>query len=873
MGIHEDILAWSNDKLTPWRRDALRRLCENGELTEADLDELYDLAKQHHGLAPATDPPVPPAPFGPTHFPSAPEATQQVSLTSLHSLQNVGLLVPGQSLDFHPTGLTVIYGGNGSGKSGYARILKQACRARSPGMVYANAFSPEFSDLIPTAKIDFSVDGTVDQADWVSRQASRAELRAVSVFDSDCADHYLRSQETATYQPTVFSYLQELALGISEALGKRIDAETRTLQTDVSPFNVVPEDTDAGKAVRPLTAKTDLGNLADLATLSAGEMAELESLPAEISEADPTTKAENQEHGATKVAAVAAELEAAKASVASSRVQELKEARQKLLDAEAAEKAAAGLLQADDPAPLLSGTGESVWTSLFRAAQSFSVGAAYPGQAFPAAEEGSRCVLCQQDLGPDAQARMARFADFINDTASSLASASRDAYKKQLATLAGVTLPALPSDTVLASLEKRSPGISQQIADLSTDLSARLQWLRECAAANAWTQEPGYSSTDPLPALAAMAQSLTASAKSLRENIDSTLLATKRSRLRELQARVTLGEHMPSIRKAVADLDRQAKLAKCKIDAAGTRGISTFAKQLAKSYISDSLASQMKAEVERLNLHHIDANVEFDGDYGAVRLRVLLPKSNLNPHLVLSEAEQRICSLAYFFAEQVESKSTSTIVFDDPVTSLDHNHRAAVARRIVEEAAGRQVIVFTHDAVFFGELQFYSEELKVAQAVRCMEYRAEGPGCIDESLPWDMRGHNDRISEHHTRQKQLAVSFNNPPSDIERRAVRNAYNDLRATLEIGIEDIVLNGTIERFRDGISVGRLAGVTQVEPEEFAEVETLHDRFCRQVSAHSHSGGQQRAVVQPGELLADIQAVDKLLKGIRARRNKKK
>ncbi len=63
-----------------------------------------------------------------------------------------------------------------------------------------------------------------------------------------------------------------------------------------------------------------------------------------------------------------------------------------------------------------------------------------------------------------------------------------------------------------------------------------------------------------------------------------------------------------------------------------------------------------------------------------------------------------MCALAYFFAELHQSGSSSGIVFGDPVSSLDHYHRTAVAKRIVEESAVRQVIVFTHDAVFFGEL-------------------------------------------------------------------------------------------------------------------------------------------------------------------------
>ncbi|MGA4814767.1 hypothetical protein ACPA9J_02630 [Pseudomonas aeruginosa] len=40
------------------------------------------------------------------------------------------------------------------------------------------------------------------------------------------------------------------------------------------------------------------------------------------------------------------------------------------------------------------------------------------------------------------------------------------------------------------------------------------------------------------------------------------------------------------------------------------------------------------------------------------------------------------------------------VVFDDPVTSMDHVRKEAIAQRLVDEAAKRQVIVFTHDILF-----------------------------------------------------------------------------------------------------------------------------------------------------------------------------
>ncbi len=58
-------------------------------------------------------------------------------------------------------------------------------------------------------------------------------------------------------------------------------------------------------------------------------------------------------------------------------------------------------------------------------------------------------------------------------------------------------------------------------------------------------------------------------------------------------------------------------------------------------------------------------------------------------------------SLAAFLSELSVSANDSAIIFDDPVSSLDHEYREALAKRLADEAAGgRQVIVFTHDIAF-----------------------------------------------------------------------------------------------------------------------------------------------------------------------------
>ena len=53
-----------------------------------------------------------------------------MKLLAVRGVKNVNRLRPDQRLTFGTDGVTVVFGFNGSGKSGYARLVKQMVRTR-----------------------------------------------------------------------------------------------------------------------------------------------------------------------------------------------------------------------------------------------------------------------------------------------------------------------------------------------------------------------------------------------------------------------------------------------------------------------------------------------------------------------------------------------------------------------------------------------------------------------------------------------------------------------------------------------------------------------------------------------------------------------
>ncbi len=143
MALLDEILKWSQSELKLWQQDAIRRLflAPKTGLTEQDMADLYDLLLAEHQLPNPSN--LVPVPLSAAHLPANQTAAAPVVLKAMRDTKHLNRLASGQVLAFATIGLTVIFGGNGSGKSGYARALKRACRARDQiEPVHPDAFDP-----------------------------------------------------------------------------------------------------------------------------------------------------------------------------------------------------------------------------------------------------------------------------------------------------------------------------------------------------------------------------------------------------------------------------------------------------------------------------------------------------------------------------------------------------------------------------------------------------------------------------------------------------------------------------------------------------------------------------------------------------------
>lgn len=235
---------------------------------------------------------------------------------------------------------------------------------------------------------------------------------------------------------------------------------------------------------------------------------------------------------------------------------------------------------------------------------------------------------------------------------------------------------------------------------------------------------------------------------------------------------------------------------------------------------------------------------------------------------VLSEGESRALSLAAFLTELSTASTGSAIIFDDPVSSLDHVWRERIARRLVAEAKGRQVIVFTHDLLF---LRFLLDECS-RQIVSCQNQyvRRDGEaGLCSPELPWIAMNVKDRIGRlRFLWQGAEKLKRTSSPEAYEAEA-RNIYGLLREAWEQAVGEVLLYDVIERYRHSIETQRMRYLHDITKTDCDAVEEGMGECSRWMRGHDHPPADGTPFPTPAELQKRINDLDDWVKAIRKRR----
>ncbi|RRN55508.1 hypothetical protein EIM48_10280 [Pseudoxanthomonas sp. SGNA-20] len=862
MTVLQEILEWSQDR-PAWQRDALRRLVLNGELSEEDIDDLTEICKSSRGLAEQRDV----VPLGREHVPDR-TAGAPVSLVSIFHQRGVNALADNQTLKFGP-GLTVVYGDNGAGKTGYIRILKNACRTRAQEPILGNIVFGNKTNA-PVVSIKYKVGEGSDLREWTFRSEDPF-LSRVSVFDTQCAAFYLTEKTDVLFRPFGLDLFDKLVKAC-KAIRAKLESEQRALGTSALPAlqSTIPAGTTVAKFLANVNSLTKLEDAQALAQLSKEDEDRLELLEKSLLDLqanDPQKLIQQLAVRANRVKALVRHLKDVEAALSDDPVKAVFETR---TEGNRKSEESKRLREATFPQGLLPGTGGDTWKALWESARRFSKEHTYPGKPFPFVEEGAKCSLCQQDLDHAAAHRLKQFEEFVASTLEQELRQIRDTFSRQRRVFADLK-------TTTEAVEETLKEIRIDHEALADSISAALasNERRRIAVLSALMGNKDLAADCPaLVSVVAEAESLLVQIeeriKTLRTGANDQIRRSMTAEAQELRARNILTENLQTV---LNDIERQKKCAAYSlcIDDTKTQAITAKSTSVTKAVVSQKLKQTFQEELANLSFQHAEVELkEIGGADGVFYHKLVLTRApSVELTRVVSEGEQRCLSIAAFFAELSTADDLSGIVFDDPMSSLDFRWRNAVARRLVEESRKRQVIVFTHDVVFLLSLRQYADELGVELLDQHVRHSGIGSGVCTEELPWVALPVKKKIGYLKKCWQEAARRSRDGDQDGYEKEAKFLYGLLREAWERAIEEVLLGGIVVRYRPGVQTQHIAQIADISPDDCKSVEIAMTKCSTWLPGHDEAAAARAPVPGPKELEADIRDLENWVDEIRKRR----
>lgn len=836
-GISASLTKWFSER-PQWLQIAATQLLQQFELTDKDISELVNFCQQEAdgNLLKTT------CSFPATAFSQG--AAGSLRLCSISEIEGVNALAPKKPLEFGKGNITIVYGNNGSGKSGYVRLLKHVCGARETGTLHRNVYKS--GSAAQQACISFEQDGVPKSHTW-SGQGICDDLSSVDIFDTSFGKVFVSSEDEVSYEPPVLSFFSSLILTCEKV--------TSALDTEANRHHSKKPNIPADKRVTPegvwyeaISANTITQDIDKHCEFGSNDETEMQTLQQRLAEQAPEEKAKQLRKQKQHIDTLVQDAQKYLEQLSDENYQRIIAAKKKsILKKAAADTAAEKVFSGSE----LEGIGSPVWIELWEAARNYSESAAYKEAEYPNIADGSRCVVCHQTLTQEAKKRLVSFENFVKGEMQKAASDAAKEYET-----ARQTIESLPtSETLKTRID--AAGITQdEAASQVMDFFAQLQTRKD--------QLPGidYEEAIPDPLLSPKwIEEANAQSKSLGElsaKYDEDAKIDNREEIKKnldsLQARKWLSEHRAAIDQEVTRLKLLNQIEEAR-KSTNTKALSQKKGELAEALITDAFVQRFNMELKALGASQVKVElVKSKVSKGRVLHKLQLQGASQNGLAdVLSEGENRIVSIAAFLADVTGKSNQAPFIFDDPISSLDQSYEESVIQRLIELSYDKQIIVFTHRLSLLGTVRYFAEKKAIKPdvvSIRSADWGTGEPAPIPLSQNDIKSALNKLIDQRYQDAKQASENGEFEHAEI---LLKSICSEFRTLVERSIENDLLCGVVQRFQRPVHTLKLKELPKLKEADCNLLDSLMTKY----SGFEHSQPTESPVELPktDDLLADM------------------
>lgn len=844
-GTPKDVFAEWFAARPKWMQTAAARLATTRRMpSPEDIRDLANLCMaEANGVAAAFET-MPHGMFG------AADGADAFKLRKLDKVVGVNAIRENACLDFGTADFSVVFGMNGSGKSGYARLLKHVCGARHKEDLLPNVFNAAKPG--PSCEVTVITGANAKTLEWKAEPDGLRPLRSIHVFDTAAAESYVDSKNLASYEPRRMRFLSSLIL-VCDAVANELATRKTALPKTFPAVPVEHTQTVVANFVSQLRDTTKVEAIDVAGSWSNENLEERQDIEKSLKQHDVAARVKQLGLDKRTLALFVESYETLKLATSDEEVSKLLKSKQEAISKRKAATEDAAKVFAGSA---LDGIGSASWRLMWEQAREYSETTAYPERDFPATDDGDLCVLCHHPLDAEAKDRLSRFEAFVK---GGLEASATKAEKKYADAVAG--LPSLP-DREKWKLDvdflKVDPAAGEALFEA---VAARLAAIPKVEAKEA-LHSVDWTTVD--------AAVLAASATQTKEGADLDELgkdgkkAELEKKLKELKAREWLSQQKAAAIQEVGRLAEVKRLEKAEA-LTKTNALTTKKNELAKDELEAGYRDRFLAELRALGGMRLKVGpVAVPEGKGKISFRLEIKDAVLKASAgsVLSEGESRIVALAAFLADITGSGQPTPFVFDDPVSSLDQEFEERVVERLVELAKTRQVVVFTHRLSLLALVEDAIEARKRAAAavpalsITTLRRIGDSTGRVDEL---DVRHKKPKSGFTAIRDHKLPKIRKHEKDGNAAEydsALKTTCGDFRILTERSVEKVILDGLMERFRRSIQTKQLKSLTKINAADCALIDSMMTKYSK--FEHSQPDELAGILPTPDELAADLDTV---------------
>ncbi|WP_456439610.1 AAA family ATPase [Psychroserpens sp.] len=753
----------------------------------------------------------------PTYIPTS----KNIELKTLSNITGVNRLAQNQTLTFSDN-LTVVFGENGTGKTGYGRVLKTL------GFSYDNnnqILSNIFGTTQPkTATIEFKANGTNDTFKWNGTNTNH-QLENICVFNSNCVQISLSDRQLIV-SPIGFHLFNLVTLELNK-LSSLLDTEITKYPTVLAWSDTLNTGTPQQVYISKLSKTATEQQLIELSTYTSKQEQNLKDKKTEMANLNKTllkTEIKNLNSSIAEIKEIVTKIKTAQTKLNSNSWKEFIDIKKQIRELEG--KTKTGIKEIAETNGIKFYETQQFQLFLKSAEDYIKIinKLKYP-------DNDDTCIYCQQPLESSAKELLASYRTLLNDkTQENLLSLNKQKSSiiKRVAKIDNNLIfhqstfgvdsdknPLQPAEIAEYNKglgEMKTIFVTDKIDDNSSFIFDYEKYINFLNTKNTLLNEV-----------------LTQKQENL-SNI-STKETELKNQIAELKDRKLLSSKIAEVKTSIINHGVVSTL-NSKKSSFNTASISRKTTGARDSLVKSNFNTIFRTELKELRKSHINIDLSFDTDRGNSKI-----SHRINTHLltdILSEGEQKSIALAEFLTELQLDNIKAPVIFDDPVNSLDHKIIDDVARRLIKLSSERQVVVFTHSVLLFNSFLYFSKQ-PIFKGLSCKFYNSKNS--------YDETGFITNAEEEINKVKdfisKINVIINNTPKERpESEVAEDGYGYLRSAIELLVEHEIFHGTIKRYQKNIALTQLAKVDgNLVNTHKNKLNEIFERCCGYIKGHSN------------------------------------